>query len=100
MTEKIVWYNPVPVAGVAQEVFQPYPKLDRFQRTNHGWTDGIYDDSLPISHRERVAGAIRRLFLPNQPVNKKQFTHEKFLPTHNLYYFLTNKCQGTINRES
>jgi len=100
MTEKIVRYNPIPVAEVAHGVFQPYPKLVRFQRTNHAWTDGIYDDSLPISHREGVAGAIPEVDWSNQPVNKKQFRLEKLPRTHHcfpkFYIFLKggNKAGG------
>ncbi|MDO8716478.1 MAG: hypothetical protein Q7J73_06690 [Dehalococcoidales bacterium] len=66
-------------------------KLVRFQRTNHGWADGIYDDSLPIFHRRM------RLVQPAKPSPKtlKQFrlvfpwARHYCLPK--FYFFLTRK---------
>ncbi|MBF8303807.1 MAG: hypothetical protein HW399_182 [Dehalococcoidia bacterium] len=66
---------------VARGVFQPYPKLVRIQRTNHGWTDGIYDDSLPCFTPRKGRGE------NDTTENKKQFTLKIFTPTLFVSHF-------------
>ena len=67
-------------------------KLVRFQRTNHGWTDGIYDDSLPISRRERAAEDILEVVFANQTVNDIRFTLENFSLTHFVSHYFYKGC--------
>ena len=45
--------------------------LMRFQRTNHGWADGIYEIRCHVSH-------IPEVVLRNQTVNKSGITLEQF----------------------